>query len=398
MSNLEGRKKKLSYLAVEGDECPVKIKVVGVGGAGGNAVNRMIEYGIANVEFVAANTDLQDLRNSKADNTIHLGKEITRGLGCGAQADLGAKSATECTDQIAEILGGTEMVFVTAGMGGGTGTGAAPIIASIARELGALTVAVVTTPFAFEGKKRVARAFEGLQELRQAVDSIIVVPNFKLIEIAGSDLNVSDAFSMADDVLRQGIQGISELVTQQGVINLDFADVCSVLKDSGLCLMGIGEADGQSRASEAMQKALKSPLLSDYSIQGATRAIINVHGSHDVKLSEFDEAGNILKDFCDGNAEIFAGLIDSKTASQGSPGDGLRITLLVTGLANQQMDFMFPQGLMMNTAPPDDIPKIPTQGDDFDIELIRQKQANAQKASEKLSSVPTFIRRNGTTP
>jgi len=265
------------------------IKVIGVGGGGGNAVNRMIENEVQGVEFVAINTDAQVLRLSKADTRLQIGKMLTRGLGAGADPDIGRRAAIESEDEMRELLSDTDMVFITAGMGGGTGTGAAPVIARIARELGCLTIGIVTKPFSFEGRRRVATALEGLDALKPYVDTLIVVPNDRLLYVVDRSTSMLEAFREADNVLRQGVQGIAEIITVPGLINVDFADVKTVMKDKGTALMGIGIASGEDRAIEATKKAIHSPLL-DANIDGATDAIVNISSGVDIGLWEVNEA------------------------------------------------------------------------------------------------------------
>ena len=265
------------------------IKVIGVGGGGGNAVNRMIENDVQGVEFVAINTDAQVLRLSKAEKRIQIGKMLTRGLGAGADPEIGRRAAIESEDELRELLSDTDMVFITAGMGGGTGTGAAPVIAKYARELGCLTIGIVTKPFSFEGRRRVATALEGLDELKPYVDTLIVVPNDRLLYVVDRSTSMLEAFREADNVLRQGVQGIAEIITVPGLINVDFADVKTVMKDKGTALMGIGIASGPDRAIEATKKAIHSPLL-DANIDGATDAIVNISSGVDIALWEVNEA------------------------------------------------------------------------------------------------------------
>ncbi len=265
------------------------IKVIGVGGGGGNAVNRMIENEVQGVEFVAINTDAQVLRLSKADSRIQIGKMLTRGLGAGADPDIGRRAAIESEDEIRELLSDSDMVFITAGMGGGTGTGAAPVIARISREMGCLTIGIVTKPFSFEGRRRVATALEGLDALKPYVDTLIVVPNDRLLYVVDRSTSMLEAFREADNVLRQGVQGIAEIITVPGLINVDFADIKTVMKDKGTALMGIGIASGEDRAIEAAKKAIHSPLL-DANIDGATDAVVNIASGIDIALWEVNEA------------------------------------------------------------------------------------------------------------
>ncbi len=306
-----------NYLAV--------IKVVGVGGGGTNAVNRMVDAGLRGVEFIAVNTDAQALQMCDADVKIHIGSKITRGLGAGANPSIGAQSAMESKDELRDALKGADMVFVTAGKGGGTGTGAAPVIAEIAKELGALTVGVVTRPFAFEGNRRSRQAEEGIQELREKVDTLIIIPNDRLLHVVERRTSVIDAFKVADDVLRQGVQGITDLITVPGLINLDFADVRTIMKDAGSALMGIGTAGGENRAVEAARAAISSPLL-EASVEGARGILLNITGGNDLGLFEINEAAEIISSAADAESNIiFGAVIDP------SLGDEVRVTVIATG-------------------------------------------------------------------
>ncbi len=310
-----------NYLAV--------IKVVGVGGGGTNAVNRMIEEGIRGVEFVAINTDAQALAISDADIKVHIGTDITRGLGAGANPEIGRKAADESRDDIKEALAGADMVFITAGEGGGTGTGAAPIVADIAmNDIGALTVAVVTKPFTFEGRKRKKSAEEGIDTLAQSVDTMIVIPNDKLLDIAEKKTTMLEAFSMADAVLSQGTQGITDLITVPGVINLDFADVKTIMKQAGTAMMGIGTASGDTRAVDAAQQAISSPLL-ESSIDGATRVLLSIAGSKDLGIQEINDAADLVASAVDPEANIIFGTVVDE-----SLGDQVRITVIATGFSD----------------------------------------------------------------
>lgn len=306
------------------------IKVVGVGGGGTNAVNRMVEAGIQGVEFIAVNTDNQALMMSAADKTIHIGEELTRGLGAGANPEVGCQAAEESRSEIREALSGADMVFVTAGEGGGTGTGAAPVVAEIAREeIGALTVGIVTKPFSFEGRLRRNQAEQGIDLLSQKVDTLIVIPNDRLLEIVEKKTSMLDAFRIADDTLRQGIQGVTDLITIPGLINLDFADIRTVMKDAGSAMMGIGAASGENRALQAAQQATNSSLL-EASIAGASRVLFSIAGSPDLTLSEVDEAARTVEACADENANIIYGqIIDDRLE------DEVRITVIATGFKNQ---------------------------------------------------------------
>ncbi len=325
------------------------IKVVGVGGGGTNAVNRMVEAGIKGVEFIAVNTDRQALMLSDADKTIHIGEEITRGLGAGANPEVGCQAAEESRTEIREALADADMVFVTAGEGGGTGTGAAPVVAEIAREeIGALTVGIVTKPFSFEGRLRRNQAEQGIDFLAQKVDTLIVIPNDRLLEIVEKKTSMLDAFRIADDTLRQGIQGVTDLITIPGLINLDFADIRTVMKDAGTAMMGIGIASGDSRALEAAEQAINSSLL-ETSIAGASRILFSIAGGPELALSEVDEAARVVEAVADENANIIYGQIVDPDL-----GDTIRITVIATGFkaTNNQasMDFSRRDNMFASTA------------------------------------------------
>ena len=286
-----------------------RIKVIGAGGCGGNAVNHMIDVGLRNVDFIAVNTDIQALQNNHAPMRVQIGPEITRGRGTGGNPEIGRKAALEDEDRIREILSEAEMVFVTAGMGGGTGTGSAPVIARIARELGALTVGVVTKPFQFEGRRRMAQAEEGLRALKNAVDTLITIPNQRLLSVASKTTSLKESFQKADDVLLQAVRGISELVTVHGLINLDFADVRSIMAEMGMAMMGAATASGENRAVEAAQRAISSPLLEDVSIKGARGLLINVTGGSDMALYEVNEAASLIQEEAHEDANIIFGAV-----------------------------------------------------------------------------------------
>ena len=306
------------------------IKVIGVGGAGNNAVNRMIEAGIRNVEFIAVNTDRQTLNESKASTKIQIGEKLTRGLGAGANPDIGSQAAEESRAQIAEVLKGADMVFVTAGMGGGTGTGAAPIVAATAKEMGILTIGVVTKPFTFEGKKRLAQAERGIASLKGKVDTLVVIPNDKLLQVIDRKTSMIEAFRMADDVLRQGVQGISDLISVPGVINLDFADVRTIMLNQGMAHMGIGTASGENRAEDAAKQAIQSPLL-ETSIEGARGIIINITGGSDMGLHEANTAAELVQRSADPEANIIFGTVIDEAM-----GDELQITVIATGFEKEE--------------------------------------------------------------
>jgi cell division protein FtsZ len=315
------------------DEMPrgARIKVIGVGGGGNNAVNRMIAANVVGVEFIAANTDVQALQISHAPVKLQLGVKLTNGLGAGANPDVGRRAALEDSDKIIEALEGADMVFVTAGLGGGTGTGAAPVIASLASEMGALTVAVVTRPFAFEGKRRLMQAERGMQELLECVDTVIVIPNEKLLAVA-KDAGFFESFRIADDVLRQGVQGISDIITIPGVINRDFADVKTTMAGMGYAVMGTAMRSGANRAVEAAMAAMASPLLEAGAIDGARGILINITGSNNLKLSEVNEASTIIQNAAHEDANIIFGAVQDETM-----GDDVKITVIATGFKQQQM-------------------------------------------------------------
>ncbi len=308
------------------------IKVVGVGGGGSNAVTTMIQDGMSGVEFTVANTDIQALNSHKAGQKIQLGKELTKGLGAGANPDVGRRAAIESYNEIVEHLEGADMVFVTAGMGGGTGTGGAPIVAKIARELGALTIGVVTKPFQFEGKKREKHALQGLLELQENVDTLIVVPNQKLLAIAGDKMPLVETFKKADSVLHQAVKGISDLINIRGLINLDFADVRTIMKEKGMAIMGTGSARGENRAVMAASAAISSPLLDSIKIDGATGIIINVTAGPDLTLFEVDEASTLIKEAAHEDAEIIFGAVIDETM-----GDEVRVTVIATGFGKNEI-------------------------------------------------------------
>ena len=307
-----------------------RIKVIGVGGGGSNAVNRMVQVGLDGVEFIVANTDLQALKHSPAPVKLQIGSKLTKGLGAGADPNVGRQAALEDTEKIIQALDGADMIFVTTGLGGGTGTGAAPVIASLASELGALTVAVVTKPFKFEGKKRLVQADRGLEALRDCVDTIITIPNERLLSIIDRSTSMLDAFATADDVLRQAIQGISDLILVPGMINLDFADVKTIMSGMGLAMMGTGVSEGQDRAMEAARKAISSPLLEGASVNGARGVIINVTGGPDLSLVEVSEASSIVQEAADEEANIiFGAVVDPALKGK------VKITVIATGFGPQ---------------------------------------------------------------
>src|SRR6516164_3628064 len=312
-----------------GNEPGARIKVIGAGGCGGNAINHMIASGLQNVEFVAVNTDAQALRNNTASIQLQIGQTLTRGRGAGGNPEIGRKAALEDEERLRKLLEQAEMVFVTAGMGGGTGTGSAPVIARLAREGGALTVGVVTKPFLFEGRKRRSQADEGVRELKDAVDTLITIPNDRLLSVASRSTSLKEAFQKADDVLLQAVRGIAELVTVHGLINLDFADVRSVMADMGMAMMGTAYASGENRAVEAAHRAISSPLLEDLSIKGARGLLINVTGGPDMSLYEVHEAASLLQEEAHEDANIiFGAVIDEELK------DEIRVTVIATGFGD----------------------------------------------------------------
>jgi len=307
-----------------------KIKVIGVGGGGGNAVNTMITCNIQGVDFIVANTDVQSLRMSKAPVRMQLGSQLTKGLGAGANPEIGKQAALEDNERLADMLSGADMVFVAAGLGGGTGTGAAPVIADVAKKLGALTVGVVTKPFTREGKQRLSKAEQGVAELKKHVDSLIVIPNDRLLGLAGKSMSILNAFKPSDDVLRQAVQGISELITTSGLINVDFADVKAIMSERGMAMMGIGIASGENRAVEAANKAISSPLLEEIDISGAKGVLVNISGSSNMTMDEFDDASRIIHEKVHEDANIIVGLVIDEDL-----GDFVKITAIATGFGDQ---------------------------------------------------------------
>jgi len=307
-----------------------RIKVVGVGGGGGNAVNTMIAAGLPGVDFIAANTDAQALRANLSPVKVQLGEQLTRGLGAGGNPAVGKHAAEEDVERLRGHLGGADMIFITAGMGGGTGTGAAPVIARVAKEIGSLTVGVVTKPFTFEGKRRMKQAEDGMRELKANVDTLIAIPNQRLLSVAGRNSSILETFKKADDVLLQAVRGISDLITVHGLINLDFADVRTIMSEMGMAMMGAAIAQGENRAVEAAQKAISSPLLEDVSIQGARGVLINITGGPDLTLHEVNEAATLIQEEADDDANIIFGAVIDE-----SMGDELRITVIATGFGER---------------------------------------------------------------
>ncbi|MBX2836172.1 MAG: cell division protein FtsZ [Gammaproteobacteria bacterium] len=312
------------------NDAPV-IKLVGVGGGGSNAVQHMVDQGIEGVDFICANTDAQALKGMSATTVLHIGQSITKGLGAGANPEVGRQAAMEDRERLQDLIQGTDMLFITAGMGGGTGTGAIPVVAQIAREMGVLTVAVVTKPFPFEGQKRMHVAQQGIEELRTHVDSLITIPNEKLLSVLGKNISLIDAFSAANDVLRGAVQGIAELITNPGLINVDFADVRTVMSEMGLAMMGSGIGRGDERATEAAEMAISSPLLEDIDLSGARGILVNITAGLDMAIGEFEEVGNVVRQFAADDATVVVG-----TAIDESLEGELRVTVVATGLGQQQ--------------------------------------------------------------
>ncbi len=330
----------------DGVQLGARIKVVGVGGGGGNAVNTMIAAGLQGVDFMTANTDAQALKANLAAVKLQLGGEFTKGLGAGGNPDVGRKAATEDLERIREHLAGADMVFVTAGMGGGTGTGGAPVVARVARELGALTVGVVTKPFHFEGKKRGRQAEDGMRELKSNVDTLIAIPNQRLLAVAGRNMSILETFKKADDVLFQAVRGISDLITVHGLINLDFDDVRTIMSEMGMALMGAATASGEDRAVEAAQKAISSPLLEDVSIQGARGVLINITGGPDLTIHEVNEAATLIQEEADDEANIIFGAVIDESMH-----DQIRITVIATGFGEPREEVKRPPSVMTSAQP-----------------------------------------------
>lgn len=371
------------------------IKVIGVGGGGNNAVNRMIEHGVQGVDFIAVNTDAQALNLSKAEYKLQIGGKLTRGLGAGANPEVGKKAAEESREQLEEVLRGADMVFVTAGMGGGTGTGAAPVIASIARDLGALTVGVVTRPFTFEGRKRQTQAVGGISTMKESVDTLIVIPNDKLLQIVDKSTPMLEAFREADNVLRQGVQGISDLIATPGLINLDFADVKTIMSDKGSALMGIGIAAGDNRAVEAAKKAISSPLL-ETSIDGAKGVIMNITGGSNLSLFEVQEAADIVQLASDEEVNMIFGSVINDNLN-----DEIIVTVIATGFSD---DFSAPiptpirptlgvrqQAASTQPAAPQQHVQQPRVQEHVQQEMPRQQTQQNYQPEETLD-IPTFLR------
>ncbi|MCU9612190.1 cell division protein FtsZ [Caldibacillus lycopersici] len=364
------------------------IKVIGVGGGGNNAVNRMIEHGVQGVEFIAVNTDAQALNLSKAEIRMQIGGKLTRGLGAGANPEVGKKAAEESKEQIEEVLKGADMVFVTAGMGGGTGTGAAPVIAQIAKDLGALTVGVVTRPFTFEGKKRSNQATGGISAMKEAVDTLIVIPNDRLLEIVDKSTPMLEAFREADNVLRQGVQGISDLIAVPGLINLDFADVKTIMSNKGSALMGIGVSSGENRAAEAAKKAISSPLL-ETSIDGAQGVLMNITGGTNLSLYEVQEAADIVASASDQEVNMIFGSVINEDFK-----DEIVVTVIATGFREEASQNKPTQRPVINQAKPTHTTTTtnPVKRETTTREVEHQNNSQSIQYQEETLDIPTFLR------
>ncbi len=366
------------------------IKVVGVGGGGGNAVEHMVCQSIEGVDFVCANTDAQALDRASSRTVIQIGTHITKGLGAGANPEIGRQAAMEDRDRIEEVLNGADMVFITAGMGGGTGTGGAPIVAQVAKELGILTVAVVTTPFPFEGKKRMDIADQGMEELKKYVDSLITIPNEKLLSVLGKQMTLLDAFKAANDVLLGAVQGIAELITRPGLINVDFADVRTVMSEMGMAMMGSGAAKGEDRAREAAERAVSSPLLDNVDLSGARGILVNVTAGLDMSIGEFEEVGNTIKGFASENATVVVGtVIDPELSEE------LRVTVVATGLGRgEEVVAEQPVKLVVNK---EETEKVEVDYDRPTVLRNKPKGEASETASGEVNmeylDIPAFLRR-----
>ncbi|MGA7826075.1 MAG: cell division protein FtsZ [Geobacteraceae bacterium] len=369
-----------------------KIKVIGIGGGGGNAVNTMIDCDLHGIDFIVANTDAQALRMSKASVKIQLGGQLTKGLGAGADPNVGRDAADENREQLAEVLKGADMIFIAAGLGGGTGTGAAPVIADVAKEMGALTVGVVTKPFTREGKLRLAKAESGVRELKKHVDSLVIIPNDRLLGLAGKSMSILDAFKPSDDVLRQAVQGISDLITTSGLINVDFADVKAIMSERGMAMMGIGIASGENRAVEAATKAISSPLLEEIDISGAKGVLVNITGSSSMTMDEFDAASKVIHEKVHEDANIIVGLVIDE-----SLGEMVKITAIATGFGDR-FDLEKSKNELKSVAPPasEEVNReIPTFKR---IERQQREVPMKQRAffmdEEDQYDIPTFLRKS----
>ncbi|PIR83718.1 cell division protein FtsZ [Candidatus Kaiserbacteria bacterium CG10_big_fil_rev_8_21_14_0_10_51_14] len=357
-----------------------RIRVVGVGGSGGNAVNHMVSSHVLGVDFIAINTDAQDLHKSKAKRKINIGKNLTRGLGAGMNAELGKQAAEETREDIQEAVKGSDMVFITCGMGGGTGTGAAPIVAKVARELGALTVGVVTRPFSFEGQQRMRLAEAGLTELRKAVDALIIIPNDKLLAIVSRETGIRNAFAMCDDILKQAVEGISDLITTTGIINVDFADVRAVMHNAGSALMGIGTAMGEHRAEMAARAAINSPLL-EVSINGAKGVLFSVAGGEDLGMLEVQDAANVITEAIDPDAKVIFGAVTDETLKKGQ----VRVTVIATGFPEPgARSSLFPGSSRLVAKKDQDVPPVSPRA----REEMRKGEDPAEKYERAVKETP----------
>ncbi|MAZ66333.1 MAG: cell division protein FtsZ [Kangiellaceae bacterium] len=361
------------------------IKVVGVGGGGGNAVRHMVQTQIEGIEFIVANTDAQDLEKVEGRSVLQLGTNLTKGLGAGADPEIGRQAAIEDKERIAESLEGTDMLFIAAGMGGGTGTGAAPIVAQVAKEMGILTVAVVTKPFPFELRKRMMIAEQGIDDLRQHVDSLIVIPNEKLLRVY-KGLKIREAFRAADDVLRNAVQGISELITQPGLINVDFNDVRTVMSEKGMAMMGSGNASGENRAQDAAQMAISSPLLEDIDLTGARGILVNITAGEDLNVDEFQEVGDTVQELASDHATVIIG-----TAINEDMGDNMRVTVVATGLGEQEEQAPIQ---VVNTQPRQQAERKETDLSGFERPAVVRKQASSKTVNSDMDylDIPAFLR------
>lgn len=368
------------------------IKVIGIGGGGGNAIAHMLEANVEGVEFICANTDAQALKNTKASAVLQLGTGITKGLGAGADPEIGRQSALEDRERIQEVLEGADLVFITAGMGGGTGTGGAPVVAEVAKEMGILTVAVVTRPFPFEGRKRTMIAEEGIRNLSQHVDSLITIPNAKLLTVLGKGVSLLDAFKSANDVLLGAVQGIAELITRPGLINVDFADVRTVMSEMGLAMMGTGVASGENRAREAADAAISSPLLDDINLSGAKGVLVNITAGMGMSISEFEEVGDAVKEFTSEDATVIVGTVIDESME-----DSLRVTLVATGLGEHGVSrkthpSMSSAGHRQNIAEAD------SKRSQMDRPVMRRREhpvllPDGEQESLDYLDIPAFLRR-----
>jgi len=367
------------------------IKVIGVGGGGGNAVHHMISNQVDGVDFICANTDSQALSNLKAKTVLQMGTTITKGLGAGANPEIGRQAALEDREQIADILSGADMVFITAGMGGGTGTGAAPIVAEVAREMGILTVAVVTRPFPFEGKKRSSIAEQGIEQLSASVDSLITIPNEKLLDVLGKEASLLEAFKAANDVLLGAVKGIADLIMHPGMINVDFADVKTVMSEMGMAMMGTGFASGEDRAREAAESAIRSPLLEDVNLQGARGILVNITAGENLSLGEFSEVGDTVEEFASDDATVVVGTVIDPTL-----GDEMRVTVVATGLGGNQV---LPKKVVDNTEREEtdykqlDRPAVMRNRPAADRGAAMKQAAGAETADMDYLDIPAFLRR-----